>query len=193
VISGALTELYMLNEYDKTRTYLRFIVRPDPNAPAGTTCTQSGNSWIGCLGNVQILRMKWLDRGMMHSWSLTDTGAFDGIIDTWVCHPDWSCAWPTIGTNEVIATGSGSEWVDLFPDTINVKDISFRAFPGKNPWRSWSAADSAIDQSFVTPFIHPYVKLKLTLGFAWVKRNLQIQKTDDPTISIVTSVNLSDL
>jgi hypothetical protein len=87
------------------------------------------------------------------------------LVDTWICHPDWSCAGPPIGTNEVIATGSGSEWVDLFPDTINVKDISFRAFPGKNPWRSWSAADTTTspDPMFVTPFIHPYVKLKLTL------------------------------
>jgi hypothetical protein len=41
VISGSLTELYMLNEYDKTRTYLRFIVRDDPNQPERLPCTQS--------------------------------------------------------------------------------------------------------------------------------------------------------
>jgi len=193
VISWALNELYLINETEKTRTYLRFTVKSDPNAPVWTLCSFSWGEWTGCIGNIQILRMRWLDRGLSHSWILTNTGAFDGIIDTWICHPDWKCSGPTIWPNEVIATGSGWEWVDLFPDTINVKNISFVAKPSKNPWRAWSAEDKAINPNFVTPFIHPYVKIKLTLGFSWAKRNLQIQKTDDPTISIVTTVNLSDL
>jgi hypothetical protein len=193
VISWALSELYLINETEKTRTYLRFTVKSDPNAPAWTTCTFSWGEWTGCLGNIQILRMRGLDRGLSHSGTLTDTGAFDGVIDTWICHPDWKCSGPTIWPNEVIATGSWWEWVDLFPDSINVKNMSFVAKPSKNPWRAWSAEDKAVNPNFVTPFIHPYVKIKLTLWFSWAKRNLQIQKTDDPTISIVTTVNLSDL
>ncbi len=41
VISGSLTELYMINEYAKTRTYIRYIVRNDPDHPEGKPCTQS--------------------------------------------------------------------------------------------------------------------------------------------------------
>lgn len=40
------------------------------------------------------------------------------------------------------ATGQDSEWVDLFPDTINVKSVGFIVYPQKDPWRAWAAPDT---------------------------------------------------
>jgi hypothetical protein len=69
------------------------------------------------------------------------------VIDTWICHKDWRCTGPIPFAGGVemdrIATGRDAEWVDLFPDYINVKRIGFTAFPKKNPWKSWSAPDAA--------------------------------------------------
>jgi hypothetical protein len=92
-----------------------------------------------------------------------------------------------------LATGSDAEWVDLFPDFVNVKNVSFTAYPEKDPWKSWSAPDcigGSCPTGFTSPFIHPYVRLQLALGFAWGKR--RSIRNDDPTIAINTSVSLGD-
>lgn len=192
VLSGSMPELYLIDPELKTRTYFRWIVRTDPNAPSGVTCTFSGpNMWSGCVGNVQILKLEGKDLWEFHSGWVSDFGAFDGKIDTWVCHRDWPCAWPNFVAlgNQRIATGKDSEWVDIFPDTINVKSIKFSAYPLKNPWLSWWAKDAS-NATEISPFIHPYVRMQLTIGFAWWKR--RTLKDDDPTISINTTVNLGD-
>lgn len=194
VISGAISELYLLNAQAKTRTYFRWIIRQDPGTSTG--CTVSG--WVpneGCIGNIQILKLQWLDIWYSHSWNVTDTGAFDGAVDSWVCHMDWRCSWPYIpSANSNLATGRDEEWVDLFPDTVNVKSLGFTAYPQKDPWKSWVAPDCigwSCPISFISPFIHPYVRLELTLGFSWWKR--RAIRNDDPTISINTSVSLSNM
>lgn len=75
---------------------------------------------------------------------------------------------PATNTNEYLATGSGSEWINLFPSTINVKYLSFQAYPVKDPWLSWGAQDCLIsDPSCISPFIHPYVRMNLEMGFSW--------------------------
>lgn len=113
------------------------------------------------MGNVQVLKMRGVDIGYAHSGSVTDSGAFDGKIDTWLLHPDWPGG-ITIPTGE-LATGSDGEWVDLFPSSINVKSLSFTLFPQKDPWLSWSAPDCGGAPSCISPFIHPYARLEMTL------------------------------
>lgn len=193
VLSGAIPELYLINTEDNTRTYFRWNIIQDTGT--GGTCVISW-TWVpngNCRGNVQVLKLVGKDLWYDHSGSTSSTGAFDGIVDSWVCHPDWRCAWSgfwplwSYGTG---ATGKDSEWVDLFPDTINVKSLSFTAYPQKDPWKSWAAPDT-LGTSAISPFIHPYVRLQLTLGFAWGKR--RAIRNDDPTISINTSVNLSNM
>lgn len=196
VLSGSIPELYLINTDTNTRTYFRWNIKQDPNAYSGgslITCslTSTGIPNTGCVGNVQVLKLVGKDIGYDHSNTVGHTGAFDGIIDTWVCHPDWRCAGPNIASlNSHIATGSGTEWVDLFPDSINVKKLTFSVYPQKDPWNSWSAPDT-LGTSAISPFIHPYARLQLTLGFAWGKR--RVIRNDDPTISINTSVSLSNM
>jgi hypothetical protein len=45
----------------------------------------------GCMGNVQVLKLKGLDVGYSHSGLTTDTSSYDGLIDTWVCVEDGQC------------------------------------------------------------------------------------------------------
>ncbi len=197
VLSWALTELYLIDEEAKTRTYFRWIVRNDPNRPAGSpTCIMSGpDTGSGCVGNIQVLKLRWFDFWLDHSGTVDVSNinkAFDGIIDTWVCHLDWNCSWPALPTGYGnLATGSDSEWVDIFPDTINVKSVKFVAYPKKDPWRAWWAPDATQWTNEISPFIHPYARVELRLWFAWWKR--RTLKWDDPTISVTTSVSLNDI
>jgi prepilin-type N-terminal cleavage/methylation domain-containing protein len=194
VISWALTELYLIDQEWWTRTFFRWIVRPDPNAPAWTTCVLTGTlTGSGCIGNIQVLRLRWVDLGMDHSGTLVSStnGAFDGTIDTWVCHIDWNCMGPDIGNGYGnLATWHDSEWVDIFPDTVHVKSIRFTAYPKKDPWKAWGSPDALQWSDQISPFIHPYVRVELTLGFAWGKRRLL--NGDDPNISLNTTLSLSD-
>jgi prepilin-type N-terminal cleavage/methylation domain-containing protein len=190
--SGTMPELYLMSPEDKTRIFFRWTLRDDPDAPAGNTCTYTGpNMWSGCLGNIQILKLKWYDIGQGHSGtSLSSTGSFDGNIDTWTCEKDWSCQWyDLLSGYGILATGKDAEWMDLFPSFINVKSLSFIAYPQKNSIKAWAAPDVVgWWTNSTSPFIHPYVRLNLTLGFGWKKR--KTIKNDDPTISISTSVSL---
>lgn len=193
VLSWALTELYLIDELAKTRTFFRWIVRSDPNAPSGVTCVFSwADTWSGCVGNVQVLKLRWIDIGLDHTGTLlAGNMAFDGDIDTWICHEDWVCTGPALGNGYGnLATGQDWEWVDIFPDTINVKSIHFTAYPKKDPLRAWAAPDAAQWSSEISPFIHPYVRLELTLWFAWGKR--RSLQWDDPTIWVTTSISLAD-
>jgi hypothetical protein len=190
VISGSSPELYLINTQTKERIFFRLTYKQDPNHPM--TCNFS-LFWTGCLWNIEILRLKWLDIGLGHSWGLSDAtnpGAFDGDIDTWVCHQDWACNWPILPTNYGrLPTGIDSEWIPLFPEYVNVKQLTFSLYPRKDPWKSWAATDTFATWS-VSPFLHPYVRVQMSMGLAWEKRKLI--NNDDPTISISTTISLAN-
>ncbi len=195
VLSWALTELYLYDESAQTRTFFRWILRDDPNIPGWASCVMTWpDTWSGCLGNIQVLKLRGFDLGFDHTGTLvpSSNNAFDGVVDTWVCHLDWICSGPELPTGYgKLATGNDSEWVDIFPDTVNVKSVKFIGYPKKDPWRAWWAPDAAQWSDEISPFIHPYVRIELTLWFAWWKR--RAIKWDDPTISVSTSVSLSDI
>jgi prepilin-type N-terminal cleavage/methylation domain-containing protein len=188
VSTGAMQELYLINKSAKKRTYFRWNIKQDPNNTA-VTCNYSMPTNSGCVGNVQVLKLKWLDVGLSHSGGITDKTAYDGIIDTWVCVEYGQCIWPVLANADELATGSDPEWLDLFPSTINVKNLTFQIYPIKDPWLSWAAPDCLV-ASCVSPFIHPYVRMNLEMWFAWGKR--RTLRNEDPTISISTSISLSD-
>ncbi len=189
VFSGATPELYLINPLTHERTYFRWTYKDDPGLPIGTCIIAT---WSGCLGNIEILKLQGKDIGMKsHTGDTTnDSSAFDGDIDTWICHPDWSCRdGVDVSPYGWLPTWADSEWVKIFPDYVNVKQISFTLFPQKDPWKSWAAPDSLPPSTEVSPFIHPYVRIQLTMGLAWSKRS--VIKWDDPTISISTTISLT--
>ena len=190
VINNPMGELYLINTLKKKRVFFRWNVKQDPNAPATQIC--NGISGTGCLGNIQLLRMNGKDLWMNHDGTAAG-GLFDGNIDTWVCDSDWRCSGKILpGGYGTLSFNNANDWVDLFPDYINVKSLNFYIYPLKNPWYAWKATDDVTGTPwFISPFIHPYVKLQITLGFWWKRRT--IIKNDDPTITISTTINLEDL
>jgi hypothetical protein len=84
-------------------------------------------------------------------------------------HPDWTGTGPVLSAG-TLATGYAGEWVDLFPNSINVKKLEFTLYPLKDPWISWDAQDCGSTAGCVSPFIHPYVRLQMNVGFSWGKR-----------------------
>ena len=69
-------------------------------------------------------------------------GLFDGNIDTWVCDSDWRCSGKILpGGYGTLSFNNANDWVDLFPDYINVKSLNFYIYPLKNPWYAWKATD----------------------------------------------------
>ena len=62
-----------------------------------------------------------------------------------------------------LPSGSDAEWVDLFPDYINVKKAAFFPYPDKDFKYSWKESDP-------TKTINPYVRINLTLGLSWERR-----------------------
>ena len=190
VLSGAIPELYLINPVEKTRVYFRHVIKQDPNTSTGCVITAGiPNQW--CMGNIQVLKMRGFDLWYTHTGSASDGSAFDGKIDTWVLDPQWTGTWPSLSA-WTLATGYKDEWVDLFPNSVNVKSLQFYIYPKKDPWISWDAQDctSVSPPTCVSPFIHPYVRLQMTVGFSWGKR--RVLKNDDPTISINTTVTLGD-
>lgn len=187
VLSWATPELYLINPVEKTRMYFRYVVRQDTGTSTWCVLYTTGAN-EGCMGNVQILRMRGVDYGYTHSGSASDGSAFDGKVDTWLLHNNWPGTWPAV-PGGVLATGTWNEWVDLFPNSINVKSLQFHVYPQRDPWMSWDAKDCT-STPCISPFIHPYVRIQMTVGFAWWKR--RTLKNDDPTISINTTVTLGD-
>ena len=186
VLSWATPELYLYDPILKERTFFRWSYRPDP----GNTSTCNITSGSGSLWTIQILKLKGYDIGLAHSAVATATGAFDGNLDSWVCHQDWPCSgWVSFIGYGNIPTSVDDGWINLFPDTINVKKVNFQIFPRKDPWRSWSAQDDLTTTGFVSPFIQPYVRVNLTLGLSWNRRKLI--RNDDPTISVSTTISLA--
>ena len=98
-----------------------------------------------------MLKLVGRDLGISHSSSSVSPGQYDGVIDTWECQSDFNC----LGTNN-LPSGADSEWVDLFPDYINVKDVRFYPFPSKDFGNAWKEGNP--DNS-----VNAYVRFSITL------------------------------
>jgi hypothetical protein len=164
-------ELYLIKKWPKSeRTYFRWTLDTDPDGPPGSICEMSGATMGSgnCLWNIQVLKLVGKDLGLNHTG-----GPYDGVIDTWECNPDYNCTLPT---------GINAEWVDIFPEWVNVKNINFYPYPEKDFHYAWKESDDSIT-------MNSYVKIQLTLGLAWEKRKKIRGPSGD--ITITTTVNLS--
>lgn len=190
VLTGSVQELYLINKSTRTRVYFRWNIEQDLNNPT-IICNYNMPTNSGCIGNIQVLKLKGLDLWLSHSGNISSSTLYDGITDTWVCAEDGQCNGPTVLSTRNIATGSWSEWINMFPSSINVKNISFQIYPVKDPWLSWAAPDCLpSNPTCISPFIHPYIRMNLEMWFSWWKRRTLLN--EDPTISISTSITLSD-
>jgi hypothetical protein len=95
---------------------------------------------------------------MSHSGSIPSSGQYDGIIDTWECREDFKC-----NGNNNLPNWTDGEWVDIFPDYINVMHVDFYPYPNKDFRLAWKEDNPDI-------VINPYVRMNITLGLAWERR-----------------------
>ena len=173
-------ELYLINEAGDERTYFRWNVESDPNAPAWSTpCIWTQTmTWEECFWTIEFLKLVWDDAWSDHlgTWGAWDN---DGIIDTWYIHPDFS--W---GAQVIAGSNATDYWQPLFPDTIHVKDVEFYPYPNKDLEYSWRDASANVN-------IAPYVRISMTLTPSWKSRKKIRWKV--PEIQINTTVHLTDI
>lgn len=115
-------------------------------------------------------------------------------MDTWVCDDAWQCNSLEVGDSQKfrLATGENhkNQWVNLFPSKINVKNLRFELYPQKDPYLSAAALDAEQGSNDISPFIHPYLRISVDLGFSYAER--RAIKAINPSISSTTTISLDD-
>jgi hypothetical protein len=134
-------------------------------------------TWSGCLWTIQFLKLDWKDWWVAHNKSWT--WLYDWKIDTWLYDEwifwTWLVAWTW-------SNALDKNWIDLFPDYINVKDVQFYVYPNKYNKYSWADSDPSVN-------IAPYVRINMTLSPSRKKRRWM--KWIIPEIKISTTIALN--
>lgn len=181
VFGQAVPELYLVkNSGDlPERLILRRNVVRDPDAPATLPCDLTNGTGSGCIGRLEMLRLVGRDYGLAHTGvtSVASPGRFDGVVDTWECRSDFKC----LGRNNT-PTGSGSEWVSVFPDDINVASLNFYPYPNKDHRLAWK-------EDVPANRVAPYVRIELSVGFSWKRRKKM--SNQDSRAAVTTTISLT--
>lgn len=180
-----VTELYLIGEEGTQRTYFRWNVITDPDAPVSATCDFTDPerpTGDGCLWTIEFLKLSAFDYGFDHN-PLTqpaDDFQWDGVIDTWMIHTDF-----LTGSTDVIADSVNHDyWQSIFPNNISVSDVEFYIYPNKDTQLSWRDSNVALQ-------VAPYLQLKMKLQPSWAeKRKI---KWEIPEVDIATTIQLSSL
>lgn len=136
-----------------------------------------------------MLKLTGVDEGYDHG--VYTGGAWggywddDGEIDTWLIHKDFD---PNYGSNPysqsgILATWTSSYWQDVFPESMNVKEVMFFAYPNVDLRYAWK--DPRPQKQ-----IAPYVQIKMILEPSY-KEKLRIAWAP-PQVPITTTIHLSD-
>lgn len=135
--SGSVPELYLIHTTPQglERVYIRRTVIADPNSPAVATCNIANGSGSGCLGSLEILKLVAKDNN------------FDGVVDSWVCHPDFNCSGSSPSNFPTFKKPANADdgWISLFPAEIDVRDVKFFPFPYKDYRLAWKETDPSVN------------------------------------------------
>lgn len=172
-----IKEVYLISWDKKKRLIIRWQWLQDTNKPSSVAaCTPTWVFSDWCIWKIEVLKLDWKDWWINHN--KTWTWAFDGIIDTWVVDPDYSW-WAEV----VYGSDSNNYRLNMFPDTLSVKDFEVYAYPNKDrnySWKDYSASTN----------VNPYIKIKIVLTPSRKKR--VTLKWTIPDITINQTINLSD-
>ncbi len=175
-----MPELYLISGNKKERTYFRWTVRLDENAPIWSTCDVINATWSWCIWTVEYLKLIWKDWWMNHGKDPSDDKYLDWVIDTWIIDPQFT--WWVV---DVIAwSNNDNYWVKLFSDSINVSEFSLTSFPNKELKYAWKNNDKSVN-------ISPYTILKIQLKPSWLTRKKLKSEWQELNYSI--TINLSDI
>ncbi len=186
VSSHKVWELYLINSAWDERTYFRWKVETATwwFVPTGAICDYSNPEnpqWEACQGTIETLKLQGKDYGYNHTsapdW---DGSEGDGIIDTWIIHPDFNSA-----SAEIVAwSTTDSYWQPVFPNSVNISNFELYVYPKKDLEYSWRDSDSSI-------LVSPYIQMKYTIS-----PSLKVQAKiigEKPSVDISTTIQLSPL
>lgn len=178
-------ELYLKNTTWDERTFFRWHLELDDDAPDDALCPpltwSKSLTGSGCLWTIQMLKLVWRDYWNNHDPTNPDAdwSQWDGVIDTWIVHPDF-VAW----TSEVVIDSNNANdyWQNIFSNRIHVSKAEFFLYPNQDLDYAW--ADSRPDLQ-----VSPYLQLRIRLEPSWRERRKI--RWDIPVVDIATTVNLS--
>ncbi len=172
VLGSDVWELYLMNTSGNERTYFRWKIEPDAEAPTGATCSSgSGKTITGswCLGTIQILKLQWEDT------------VGNGVIDTWYIDPEY------VTDGSLIIAWSvdmNPYWQNIFSNRVHVSRAEFYLYPTQDGNYAW--ADPRPDLQ-----VAPYLQLWLTLEPSWRERRRI--RWEVPAVNIATTISLSQV
>ena len=180
-----VAEIYLISWSKKNRTFLRWNVKRDPQAPLSYTCDLNNlkpwmTIWNWCIGMIEVLKLEWVDWWNDHNVSNIDTTQYDGIIDTWIYDRNFY----GLTTSLPALTNTQDYWIPLFSSTVNVKQASFFLYPNKDSSLAWKDSSPATN-------ISPYIRISLLLTPKYEKQ--KSIKWDVPEFRLSTTFNLSPL
>lgn len=186
-----LRELYLISWDWKKRTFFRWSISQDPEAPSWYTCNATwALSWTGCIWNIEILKLRWFDIWTNHNYNILWSWQSDWLIDTWMIDEsyDASFSWFDISSDTLWYTVAWSNlwyyWQSLFPSDISVNKFEVYLYPNKNidyAWKDFSAETN----------ISPYLKINITIGPSWKLK--KVLKWNYEEIDISTTINLTEI
>lgn len=153
-----IKELYLISHDGYRRIFLRRYLHEY------TWDNKKYGSWYYW---IQMLKLRWFDAWSTHKVdAASDSGVFDGQVDTWACDIDqmFICTWADVNTTIYpwfkLPGSIDDWWVDLFDEKINILNWKIDIFPIRNP----DYARARLEQQ-----INPYIKISLT---AWLSDHL---------------------
>lgn len=183
----AASELYLISWDKKTRTFLRWNVKQDPDAPVNLICQNNRESILeennfteSCIWTIEFIKLVWEDWWLDHKMDTKDFWEYDWVIDTWLLDSQFS-DW-----EEIVAWTKDMEnyWKPLFPSSINVTDFKIFVYPNIDYNHAWRETS---EDSFVSPYVTISYKIKPS----WQTRKRI--KTEWKELIINTTVNLTDI
>ncbi len=184
-------ELYLISWDKKTRTFIRWSVDRDSDAPTSKLCDENWkvqlewNNYDWCRGTIEFLKLEGVDWWMDHNINTPDWTQNDWVIDTWLIDRQFTWLSNSDNANSIIAwSNTTSYWRPLFPTSINVTD--FKIFPYPNVDSKYFWKDSTASSN-----ISPYVILNFKIKPSWEVR--KVLKKDPRSLNFNLSVNLTDI
>lgn len=184
-------ELYLISWDKKTRTFIRWNVDRDPDAPTWRLCNDNlnnplvWNNYEWCRWTIEFLKLEWVDWWIDHNIDIIDWTQNDWVIDTWLIDKQFTWLSNSNNANAIISwINSNNYWKPLFPTWINVVDFRVYPFPNVDSKYFWKDPNSSSN-------ISPYVILNFKIKPSWEVR--KILKKDSRVLNFNLTVNLTDI
>lgn len=156
-------EIYLLSWNRKVRTFFRWNVKTDPDAPIWSTCDYITFTWTWCLWTIEFLKLDWKDYWNDHSLTTIDNNQNDWIIDTWLINKDFDWVWNISWSWTMWVISNDDLWQPIFPNTMNIVNFKVYPYPNSDIKLAWKDLRTEIN-------IAPYLRISFEILPSWKNR-----------------------